>query len=154
MSVPLVRQAVSFAFIASLVVRVPTVNAAAPPGVEIGAAASATEPPAEVRRFPSPNALLNAPDLNNWDLSSMRRVMIGGAASSPELVQRVETAIPKALRVRPALDDAASVEDDDPVAARRRGDTVRDEHERPLVHGLSSERHPRRSRTTPVAAVA
>jgi acyl-CoA synthetase (AMP-forming)/AMP-acid ligase II len=40
------------------------------------------------------NALLNAPDLGNWDLSSMRRVMIGGAASSPELVERVEKAIP------------------------------------------------------------
>jgi fatty-acyl-CoA synthase len=40
------------------------------------------------------NALLNAPDLGNWDLSSMRRVMIGGAASSPELVERVEAAIP------------------------------------------------------------
>jgi fatty-acyl-CoA synthase len=40
------------------------------------------------------NALLNAPDLTNWDLSSMRRVMIGGAASSPELVERVEKAIP------------------------------------------------------------
>jgi fatty-acyl-CoA synthase len=40
------------------------------------------------------NALLNAPDLTKWDLSSMRRVMIGGAASSPELVERIETAIP------------------------------------------------------------
>ncbi len=40
------------------------------------------------------NALLNAPDLKDYDLSSMRRVMIGGAASSPELVDRVEKAIP------------------------------------------------------------
>lgn len=40
------------------------------------------------------NALLNAPDLSKWDLSSMRRVMIGGAASSPELVGRIEKAIP------------------------------------------------------------
>jgi fatty-acyl-CoA synthase len=40
------------------------------------------------------NALLNASDLGNWDLSSMRRVMIGGAASSPELVERIEKAIP------------------------------------------------------------
>src|SRR6266404_475524 len=37
------------------------------------------------------NALINAPDLRQYDLSSMRRVMIGGAASSPELVERVET---------------------------------------------------------------
>ena len=40
------------------------------------------------------NALLNAPDITQWDLSSMRRVMIGGAASSPELAARVEKAIP------------------------------------------------------------
>jgi fatty-acyl-CoA synthase len=42
------------------------------------------------------NALINAPDLRQFDLSSMRRVMIGGAASSPELVERVETAFPGA----------------------------------------------------------
>ncbi|HLW75793.1 MAG TPA: long-chain-fatty-acid--CoA ligase [Bryobacteraceae bacterium] len=40
------------------------------------------------------NALLNAPDIGNFDLSSMRRVMIGGAASSPELAARIEQAIP------------------------------------------------------------
>ncbi len=40
------------------------------------------------------NALINAPDLRQWDLSSMRRVMIGGAAASAELVTRVEQAIP------------------------------------------------------------
>jgi fatty-acyl-CoA synthase len=40
------------------------------------------------------NALINASDLSQWNLSSMRRVMIGGAAASPELVARVEKAIP------------------------------------------------------------
>jgi fatty-acyl-CoA synthase len=40
------------------------------------------------------NALINAPDLGHWDLSSMRRVMLGGAAASPELVARLEKAIP------------------------------------------------------------
>jgi fatty-acyl-CoA synthase len=40
------------------------------------------------------NAVLNAPDISQWNLSSMRRVMIGGAASSPELAARVERAIP------------------------------------------------------------
>jgi fatty-acyl-CoA synthase len=40
------------------------------------------------------NALLHAPDRDQFDLSSMRRVMIGGAASSPELAARVEKAIP------------------------------------------------------------
>jgi fatty-acyl-CoA synthase len=36
------------------------------------------------------NALLNAPDRNQYDLSSLRQVMIGGAASSPELISRME----------------------------------------------------------------
>lgn len=40
------------------------------------------------------NALVNFPDLGRFDLSSMRTVMIGGAAASPELIQRVEKAIP------------------------------------------------------------
>jgi fatty-acyl-CoA synthase len=38
------------------------------------------------------NALLNAPDLGQYDLSSMRQIMLGGAASSPELIERVENA--------------------------------------------------------------
>ncbi len=38
------------------------------------------------------NALLNAPDREQYDLSSMRRIMIGGAASSPELIERMEKA--------------------------------------------------------------
>ncbi|HTP88649.1 MAG TPA: long-chain-fatty-acid--CoA ligase [Bryobacteraceae bacterium] len=37
-------------------------------------------------------ALLNAPGLAEADLSSMRTIMIGGAASSPELIQRMEKA--------------------------------------------------------------
>ncbi len=38
------------------------------------------------------NALLNAPDIGEYDLSSMRQIMLGGAASSPELIERIETA--------------------------------------------------------------
>ncbi|MCC6365595.1 MAG: long-chain-fatty-acid--CoA ligase [Bryobacterales bacterium] len=38
------------------------------------------------------NALLNAPDRAQFDLSSLRRVMVGGAAASPELVARMEEA--------------------------------------------------------------
>jgi len=38
------------------------------------------------------NALLNAPDIGNYDLSSMRNITLGGAASSPELVARMEQA--------------------------------------------------------------
>jgi fatty-acyl-CoA synthase len=40
------------------------------------------------------NALLNAPGREKYDLSSLRRMMTGGAASSPELVARWEKAFP------------------------------------------------------------
>jgi fatty-acyl-CoA synthase len=40
------------------------------------------------------NALINAPDLRTYDTSSMRRVMVGGAAASPELIDRIEKAFP------------------------------------------------------------
>ncbi len=39
------------------------------------------------------NSLINSPVRENYDLSSMRGVMIGGAANSPELVARVESAL-------------------------------------------------------------
>ena len=38
------------------------------------------------------NAMLNAPDIGNYDFSSLRNIGIGGAAASPELVQRMEAA--------------------------------------------------------------
>lgn len=38
------------------------------------------------------NALLNCPDLAAYDLSSLRNLVLGGAASSPELIQRMEQA--------------------------------------------------------------
>ncbi len=38
------------------------------------------------------NALLNAPDLGQFDLSSMREIFVGGAAASPELIGRLEQA--------------------------------------------------------------
>lgn len=40
------------------------------------------------------NALLNAPGRDQWDLSSLRTITTGGAASSPDLVRRVEEAFP------------------------------------------------------------
>jgi len=43
------------------------------------------------------NALLNCPELGKYDVSSMRAIMTGGAASSPELVSRMEAAFPSAL---------------------------------------------------------
>ena len=39
------------------------------------------------------NALLNSPDLGKYDHSSLRNVMLGGAASTPELVARVHVAL-------------------------------------------------------------
>lgn len=38
------------------------------------------------------NALLNCPDIGKYDLSSMRTIFLGGAASSPELIARMEQA--------------------------------------------------------------
>ena len=38
------------------------------------------------------NALLNCPELGKFDTSSMRVITIGGAASSPELIARLEQA--------------------------------------------------------------
>ncbi len=38
------------------------------------------------------NALLNAPDLGQYDFSSMKNIFIGGAAASPELIDRMERA--------------------------------------------------------------
>jgi fatty-acyl-CoA synthase len=38
------------------------------------------------------NALLNCPDLASHDLSSLRNIVLGGAASSPELIERMEKA--------------------------------------------------------------
>jgi len=38
------------------------------------------------------NALLNSADLAGYDLSSLRNIVLGGAASSPELIERMERA--------------------------------------------------------------
>jgi fatty-acyl-CoA synthase len=40
------------------------------------------------------NALLNCPEIGNYDYSSLRHVNIGGAASSPELIARMEKVFP------------------------------------------------------------
>jgi len=38
------------------------------------------------------NALLHSPDLGKFDTSSMKEILLGGAASSPELMERMEKA--------------------------------------------------------------
>src|SRR5262249_51902433 len=40
------------------------------------------------------NALLNTPGRERFNTTSLRRIMIGGAANSPELVARMEAAFP------------------------------------------------------------
>jgi fatty-acyl-CoA synthase len=40
------------------------------------------------------NALVNFPGREKWNTSSLKRVMIGGAAAAPELVDRLEKAFP------------------------------------------------------------
>ncbi|HEX3747520.1 MAG TPA: long-chain-fatty-acid--CoA ligase [Bryobacteraceae bacterium] len=39
------------------------------------------------------NMLLNCPELGKFEISSLDRIMTGGAATSPELVERIETAL-------------------------------------------------------------
>jgi len=55
------------------------------------------------------NALLNCPELGKWDVSSMRQIMLGGAASSPELVARMEAAFPCPATVGYGLTESAPV---------------------------------------------
>jgi len=45
------------------------------------------------------NALLNSPDLGKFDTSSLQEIMMGGAASSPELIERLEKAFQCAVLV-------------------------------------------------------
>ena len=40
------------------------------------------------------NALLNSPEVGKWDVSSLRQIHLGGAASTPELIARLEAVFP------------------------------------------------------------
>lgn len=55
------------------------------------------------------NMLLNAPELGQHDLSSMKVVMIGGAAASPELVARMERAFGCRVRAGYGLTETSPV---------------------------------------------
>ena len=55
------------------------------------------------------NMLLNAPGREQYDLSSLRSIMIGGAASSPELIQRMEQAFHCRVFAGYGLSEAAPV---------------------------------------------
>jgi fatty-acyl-CoA synthase len=55
------------------------------------------------------NMLLNAPNRAEYDLSSLRAIMIGGAASSPELIDRMESAFGCAVYAGYGLTETAPV---------------------------------------------
>jgi len=65
------------------------------------------------------NALLNCADLEKCDVSSMRDIMLGGAASSPELVEKMEKAFHCRARVGYGLTETSPV-----VALAREKSTV------------------------------
>jgi fatty-acyl-CoA synthase len=73
------------------------------------------------------NALLNCPELANADISSMRNIMLGGAAASPELVERLERAFHCRAESGYGLTETSPVA----TAARRKGTvTYTDEADR------------------------
>jgi fatty-acyl-CoA synthase len=55
------------------------------------------------------NALLNCPEIGNYDYSSLRQVNLGGAASSPELVARLEKVFPGMVMAGYGLTETAPV---------------------------------------------
>ncbi len=87
------------------------------------------------------NALLNAPDLGQYDLSSLRQVMVGGAAASPELIARMEKAFGCDCVSGYGLTETAPVL----TTARQKGT---------VVYSSDAERHRRHSMAGwPVAGV-
>jgi fatty-acyl-CoA synthase len=73
------------------------------------------------------NALLHDPDLGLYDLSSMSTINIGGAAASPELVERMEKAFHCECLAGYGLTETAPVA----TSARRKGTVIyKDEAER------------------------
>lgn len=79
-------------------------------------------------------ALINCPTRSSFDLSSLRQIMIGGAASSPELIASLEEAFPSATPLAGyGLTETAPV-----IATARRKSTV----------AFSSEKERRRFAST------
>jgi acyl-CoA synthetase (AMP-forming)/AMP-acid ligase II len=73
------------------------------------------------------NALLNTPDLGKWDTSSLLTIHIGGAASSPELIERMEKAFGCEVIAGYGLTETAPVAS----SARKKGTVVyKDEADR------------------------
>jgi fatty-acyl-CoA synthase len=80
------------------------------------------------------NALLNCPDLGKFDTSSMKSIFLGGAASSPELIARLEQAFHCAAEAGYGLTETSPV-----ASAARPKSTVayKDEQDR-LNHQAST----------------
>ncbi len=74
------------------------------------------------------NALLNAPDLGQYDFSSLTQIHLGGAAASPELVERMERAFPCKVMAGYGLTEtcpvATSARDKCTVAYRDEADRI------------------------------
>jgi fatty-acyl-CoA synthase len=55
------------------------------------------------------NALLHCPEIGSYDLSSLRQIHLGGAASSPELIERMEAVFPCPVMAGYGLTETAPV---------------------------------------------
>ena len=55
------------------------------------------------------NAMLNCPNLGKYNLSSLRQIHLGGAASSPELIARMEAVFPCIVMAGYGLTETAPV---------------------------------------------
>jgi fatty-acyl-CoA synthase len=75
------------------------------------------------------NALLNCPELGKYDVSSLREVFIGGAASSPELIARMEQALHCVVMAGYGLTETSPV-----VSSAYRKDTVTYADEQDRTH--------------------
>jgi len=80
------------------------------------------------------NALMNSPDLGKYDLSSLREINIGGAASSPELIARMEKAFPCRVQAGYGLTETSPVA----TSARLKSTVVYADEEDRLRHLAST----------------
>jgi fatty-acyl-CoA synthase len=80
------------------------------------------------------NALINCPDVAKFDLSSLRQIHLGGAASTPELIERMEAVFPCPVMAGYGLTETA------PVATSARDKST-------VQHGSETERLRRRAMT-------
>lgn len=82
------------------------------------------------------NALLNSPNRADYDLTSMRKIMIGGAASSPELIERMEAVFPCPVVAGYGLTETAPVLTNASPKAGARFGSERERQQRQAMTGL------------------